>query len=123
MSWQNRETLIPDIEQELEKAHQQNNRRRVKLLLNNLWWRAKDNLKALSDDSRRSLCDLFEKYGDSSRFKQISEKIWLSGGSDAEQLGTPDSSARIDNGMSEPKAESNNRMIQLEGGTILVERD
>lgn len=67
------------MESELEKANALKDRKRVKLLLNNLWWQIKDSLKEISFQNRIEISALFDHYGESKHFKKISEVIYYGG--------------------------------------------
>lgn len=71
----NNESRIPNIDSELEKAEAQKDRKRVKLLLNNLWWQIKENLEQLPTETRKTVGALFDQYGKSKHFGEIAEKV------------------------------------------------
>lgn len=75
----NHESRIPNVDSELEKAESQKDRKRIKLLLNNLWWQIKNELGGISFQSRMEISALFDRYGESSHFREISEMVFHGG--------------------------------------------
>jgi len=82
----NHESQIPNIDSELEKANAQKDRKRVKLLLNNLWWQVKDILKDISFQNRMEISALFDRYGESEHFKKVSEMVFHGGKPDPNRI-------------------------------------
>jgi hypothetical protein len=123
----NNETQIPDLESKLEKANAMNDRTQVKMLLNNLWWQIKENLEDLTLEKRMKISALFDRYGESKRFKEISEDV-LHGESKGEN---PDPNVIVESirhatlvvENDETKVKFGQRMVHLAGGGVLIEKE